>query len=119
MDEEDHNSPEDEELREMIERALKDNLTERKSFKKRKDLANRLANILTEYLDSYILLGYDFSGRHVDIKAASTPQQQEALNSFLVSLLAKKLCSGGGHPGSAGGKLTDKFASLTKQFIPC
>lgn len=36
-----------------------------------------------------------------------------------VSLLAKKLCSGGGHPGSAGGKLTDKFASLTKQFIPC
>ena len=36
-----------------------------------------------------------------------------------VSLLAKKLCDGGGHPGSAGGKLTDKFASLTKQFIPC
>ena len=36
-----------------------------------------------------------------------------------VSLLAKKLCDGGGHPGSAGGKLTDRFASLTKQFIPC
>ena len=36
-----------------------------------------------------------------------------------VSLLAKKLCDGGGHPGSAGGKLTDKFASLTKQFVPC
>ena len=36
-----------------------------------------------------------------------------------VSLLAKKLCDGGGHPGSAGGKLTDKFASLTKQFTPC
>ena len=36
-----------------------------------------------------------------------------------VSLLAKKLCDGGGHPGSAGGKLTDRFASLTKQFTPC
>ena len=36
-----------------------------------------------------------------------------------VSLLAKKLCDGGGHPGSAGGKLTNKFASLTKQFTPC
>jgi len=93
MDEEDHNSPEDEELREMIERALKDNLQERKSFKKRKDLANRLANILTEYLDSYILLGYDFSGRHVDIKAASTPQQKEALNSFLMKYFASEMQS--------------------------
>ena len=93
MDEEDHNSPEDEELREMIERALKDNLQERKSFKKRKDLANRLANILTEYLDSYILLGYDFSGRHLDIKAASTPQQQEALNSFLMKYFASEMQS--------------------------
>ena len=36
-----------------------------------------------------------------------------------VSLLAKKLCDGGGHPASAGGKLTDRFASLTKQFTPC
>ena len=62
MEEEDHNSTEDEELRDMVEKALKDNLKSRKSFKKRKDLANRLANILCEYLDSYILLGYDFSG---------------------------------------------------------
>ena len=36
-----------------------------------------------------------------------------------VSLLAKKLCEGGGHPASAGGKLTNQFASLTKQFTPC
>lgn len=36
-----------------------------------------------------------------------------------VSLLAKKLCDGGGHSASAGGKLTNQFASLTKQFTPC
>ena len=36
-----------------------------------------------------------------------------------VSLLAKKLCDGGGHSASAGGKLTNKFAALTKQFTPC
>ena len=36
-----------------------------------------------------------------------------------VSLIAKKLCDGGGHPASAGGKLTNQFASLTKQFTPC
>lgn len=33
-----------------------------------------------------------------------------------VSLLAKKLCDGGGHTASAGGKLTNRFATLTKQF---
>lgn len=93
MEEKDHNSAEDEELRDMVERALKDNLKSRKSFKKRKDLANRLANILCEYLDSYILLGYDFSGKHLDIKAASTPQQKEALNSFLMKYFASEIQS--------------------------
>tara|TARA_R100001163_G_C5058454_1_gene195060 strand:+ start:270 stop:1139 length:870 start_codon:yes stop_codon:yes gene_type:complete len=36
-----------------------------------------------------------------------------------VSLIAKKLCDGGGHTASAGGKLTNRFATLTKQFTPC
>jgi len=36
-----------------------------------------------------------------------------------VSILAKKLCEGGGHASSAGGKLTDKFVNLTKTFVPC
>ena len=36
-----------------------------------------------------------------------------------VSVLAKKLCNGGGHAASAGGVLTDKFATLTKQFTLC
>lgn len=36
-----------------------------------------------------------------------------------VSFLAKKLCDGGGHASAAGGKLTNQFASLTKQFTPC
>ena len=93
MDENDHNSEEDEELREMVERALKDNLKTRKSFRKRRDLANRLANILSEYLDSYILLGYDFSGKHLDIKVAPTPQQKEALNSFLMKYFASEIQS--------------------------
>ena len=36
-----------------------------------------------------------------------------------VSLLANKLCDGGGHTASAGGKLTNKFTTLTKQFTLC
>lgn len=89
----DLNSGEDDELRELVERALKQNIKEKKVFKQRNDLAQRLSNILTEYLDSYILLGFDFYGKHVDIKAASTPQQIEALNSFLLKYFASEVQS--------------------------
>ena len=36
-----------------------------------------------------------------------------------LTVLATKLCEGGGHAASAGGKLTDQFANLTKTFVPC
>ena len=36
-----------------------------------------------------------------------------------LSILATKLCQGGGHAASAGGKLTEQFANLTKTFVPC
>ena len=81
----------DEELREMVERALKQSLVERKTFKKRQDLAKRLCAIISEYLDCYILLGYDFQGRHLDIKSSRTPQQVEALNSFLLKYFASEM----------------------------
>jgi len=81
----------DEELREMVERALKQSLVEKKTFKKRQDLAKRLCAIISEYLDCYILLGYDFQGRHLDIKSSKTPQQVEALNSFLLKYFASEM----------------------------
>ena len=81
----------DEELRDMVEKALKQSLFEKKTFKKRQDLARRLSTILSEYLDSYILLGYDFEGRHLDIKSSRTPQQAEALSSFLLKYFASEM----------------------------
>ena len=94
----DQNFPEDEELREMVERALKDNIKDRKTFKRRQDLATRLSHILCEYLDSYILLGYDFSGKHIDVREANTPQKHEALNSFLLKYFATEVHSIKGIP---------------------
>ena len=89
----------DEELKELIEHALRQNLKEKKQFKRRVDLTRRLATILSEYLDSYIMLGFDFSGRHVEIKSANTPQKVEALNSFLLKYFAAESQSirGNGH----------------------
>ena len=36
-----------------------------------------------------------------------------------VSVLAKTLCNGGGTPAASGGALTENFANLTKNFLPC
>ena len=91
IDQDSENFEHDEELREMVERALKQSLVERKTFKKRQDLAKRLCAIISEYLDCYILLGYDFQGRHLDIKSSRTPQQVEALNSFLLKYFASEM----------------------------
>ena len=88
MDSKDANLPDDDELRDIIEQALKFNIREKKTFKKRKDLSSRIGTLLSEYLESYILLGYDFDGRHLDIKCASSPMQAEALNSFLIKYFA-------------------------------
>ena len=88
MDTDNSESPEDDELRHIIENALKINLQEKKTFKRRQDLATQLGGIISEYLDSYILLGYDFDGRHIDLKSASSPMQAEALNSFLIKYFA-------------------------------
>jgi len=93
----------DEELREMVERALKQSLVEKKTFKRRQDLAQRLCTIISEYLDCYILLGYDFQGRHLDIKASKTPQQVEALNSFLLKYFASEMQHIKGYNNGLGG----------------
>lgn len=36
-----------------------------------------------------------------------------------VSILARSLCNGNGSPAAAGGKITEQFADLTKNFMPC
>jgi|TARA_R100001594_G_scaffold16207_3_gene33584 hypothetical protein len=95
MSEDNHDLQEDDddELREIIERALRESVRDKKIFKRKKELAYRLSTIISEYMDSYILLGYDFNGNHLDLKAASTPQKAEALNSFLLKYFASEVHS--------------------------
>jgi len=55
----------------------------------------------------------------VNTKAKTVSFRRSKNCTIDVSLLAKKLCDGGGHTASAGGKLTNKFTTLTKQFTLC
>tara|TARA_R100000805_G_scaffold15611_1_gene17560 strand:- start:435 stop:1307 length:873 start_codon:yes stop_codon:yes gene_type:complete len=55
----------------------------------------------------------------VNTQAKTVSFRRSKLCDVDVSILAQKLCDGGGHASAAGGKLTNKFATLTKEFTPC
>tara|TARA_B100001094_G_scaffold326869_1_gene383890 strand:+ start:646 stop:930 length:285 start_codon:yes stop_codon:yes gene_type:complete len=91
MSDHDPEDPRDEELRELIEEALKLNINQQKTFKDRKSLINSVAGYLEEYLDSFILLAYDMNGNPITIKNTQTTQQNEALRSMLISYFASEI----------------------------
>jgi len=55
----------------------------------------------------------------VNTQAKTVSFRRSKLCDVDVSILARKLCDGGGHASAAGGKLTNRFATLTKEFVPC
>ena len=91
MSDQDSQDPQDEELRELIEEALKLNINQKKAFKTRANLLNYVAGYLEEHLDSFILLAYDMDGKPVTIKSTQTVQQDEALRSMLISYFATEV----------------------------
>ena len=55
----------------------------------------------------------------VNTQAKTVSFRRSKESNIDVSILATKLCDGGGHAAAAGGKLTEQFANLTKTFVPC
>jgi|TARA_R110002020_G_scaffold137796_1_gene307366 nanoRNase/pAp phosphatase (c-di-AMP/oligoRNAs hydrolase) len=84
-------------------------------------------NIIATFANYAIneLAHYLIKKHNADISIIVNPQSKTVsfrrakLCQANVSLLAQKLCGGGGHAAAAGGKLTNEFATLTKQFTPC
>ncbi len=87
MDQEPYNAGE-EELREIIKEALKTGLEEKKNKIKKSRLQSALTGTLGEFLDSYILLGYDLDGENIIVRTGKSSQQNEALNSLLIKYVA-------------------------------
>lgn len=83
--------PQDDELRELIEEALKLNISQKKNFKTRATLLNSVAGFLEEHLDSFIILAYDMDGKPVTLKSSQTIQQDEALSSLLIKYFASEV----------------------------
>ncbi len=75
-------------LTKLIEEALASNIISRKEYKDYDKLVSSVKDVVSEYLDSFIILGYDFDGNVIDITSASSEQQQDAL----YTLILKNFC---------------------------
>ena len=73
---------------------------------------NELAHFLIKKYNSDI-------GIVVNTQAQTVSFRRSKQSDVDLSILATKLCQGGGHSASAGGRLTEKFVNLTKTFTPC
>tara|TARA_R110000824_G_scaffold257314_1_gene446273 strand:+ start:170 stop:1042 length:873 start_codon:yes stop_codon:yes gene_type:complete len=73
---------------------------------------NEIAHFLINKHDAQI-------GIVVNTKAKTVSFRRHKECDVDVSILAKNLCNGGGFPAAGGGALTEKFANLTKTFVPC
>lgn len=68
----------------LIRAALEEHLIEhaRKTDKKRKAL-DEVTSTVEEFLDSFIILGYDYTGESVTMISANTQQQADSLSTLI------------------------------------
>ena len=78
------------------------------------------ANYAVNELAHFLINKYNADiGIVVNTQAKTVSFRRSKQSDVDLSILATKLCQGGGHSASAGGRLTEKFANLTKTFTPC
>lgn len=88
---EDSNLNEDEKLKELIREALAMRIETTNKKKSRLNLSATLGGVVGEFLNSFIVFGYDLNGNPVTIKLAPTVQSDEALKSLLIKVFAKEI----------------------------
>jgi len=68
----------------IIRKALEEHLIEhaRQTDKKRKSL-DEITSTIEEFLDSFIILGYDYNGESVTLISANTQQQADSLSTLI------------------------------------
>tara|TARA_R100001463_G_scaffold73768_1_gene127636 strand:+ start:1274 stop:1609 length:336 start_codon:yes stop_codon:yes gene_type:complete len=77
-------------LTKLIEEALSNSIINQKEYKTRQELSDVVKSLVAEYLDSFIILGYDFDGSIVDIQASTSSQQKDALSTLILKYLYLK-----------------------------
>ena len=74
----------DDTLRELIEEALKIKVDEKREFRDHEEIAETLGPVMSEFLDSFIVVGYDFDGDPISFQGSGSPQQKDALDTLFL-----------------------------------
>jgi hypothetical protein len=82
-----YNSLNDAELRKSLDKWAKENQSENSIEERDYHL---LKSVITEYLDSYILFGYDTKGERIVVQHANNSRDQDAIMEFLKTLFLQQ-----------------------------
>lgn len=73
-------------VEDLIKEALNLQSANLKDFKNQQELRENLKSIVSEYLDSFYIFGYDINGKTVLVKGAKSDQQLDALDTLAIRL---------------------------------
>ena len=78
--------PGDNDIDNLINSALNLGSDDLQSFKNEKELREKLKSIVSEYLDSFYIFGYDIDGNTILVKGANNDMQMDALDTLAMRL---------------------------------
>jgi hypothetical protein len=78
--------PGDNDIDNLINSALNLGSDDLQSFKSEKELRAKLKSIVSEYLDSFYIFGYDIDGNTILVKGANNDMQMDALDTLAMRL---------------------------------
>lgn len=84
----DDNMFSEEDIRDLIKDALKNNYEGKKKFNKQIQLENAISSTLKEFLTNFIVVGYDLNGKPVILKSAKTQMEKDALSSLAIKYIS-------------------------------
>lgn len=74
-------------ISELLRSAAESNIREKRKIVDEQKATEQIGSQMTEYFDSFILLGYTFEGNPVEIVFASTTQQADSLTKLVVNFV--------------------------------
>jgi hypothetical protein len=84
----DDNMFSEEDIKDLIKDALKNNYEGKKKYNKKIQLENALASTLKEFLTNFVVIGYDLNGKPIILKHAKTPMEKDALSSLAIKYIS-------------------------------
>jgi len=78
----------EDDIRDLIKDALKNNFDNKKKYNKQIQLENALVSTLKEFLANFIVIGCDLNGKPLILKYAKTQMEKDALSSLAIKYIS-------------------------------